>query len=77
MHFHVISFHSTEQLILDRHKEGACYKLYSVCHQYIFDMVKYRLQNPVILYVSHNFPKRCNFLKINLELYLNSLFSDR
>jgi hypothetical protein len=63
----VISFYSTDkQLILDRHNEEACYKFYCICHQYIFDMVKYGLQNSVILNFSHNFPKRFTFLKINL-----------
>jgi len=62
MHVQFISLYSNDkQLILDRHNDETCYKLYSICHQYSFDTVKYRLQNCVILYVSHNFPKRCTF----------------
>jgi len=69
-HLQFITFYSTDkQLILDRHKEKECYKLYSICLQYSFDMFKYRLQNSVILNISHNFPKRYSFLKINLESY--------
>lgn len=68
-------FYSTDkQLILDRHNEKACYKLYGIFHQYSFDIVKYRLQNSVILNVSYNFPKRCTLLKINFERYLSTFF---
>ena len=67
MHVQVISLYSNDkQLILYRHSDETCYKLYSIFHQYSFDTVKYRLQICVIVYVSHNFPKRCTFLKINL-----------
>jgi hypothetical protein len=76
-HVQFISFYSTDkQLILESHNEEACYKLSSICHQYDVDMVKNRLQISVNLYVSHNFLKRRKFLKLNLERYTNTFFSD-
>jgi len=61
-----VPYSTDKQVILDRHNQDASYKLYSTCNQYSVEMVKYRVQNSVILYVSHDFPKLCMFLTVNL-----------